>query len=108
MERENRFEWEQFCRLGEMMGDGLHHEEPWIGKEYKKLLKILIPETELEKDLKKNARKTRNENIDKQIKELLSSDKCACGGDLQQSRSGSKVVKCAECDKRYRYKSKKV
>lgn len=41
----DKFLWNQFCRLREMIGDGLHHEEPWISKEYKKLQKILIPET---------------------------------------------------------------
>jgi len=40
------FHWRQFCKLGEMMGDGLHHEADgkWIAIEYKKLSRILIPE----------------------------------------------------------------
>ena len=42
MARENEFEWRQFCRLGEMIGDGLHYEESWISKEYKRLQKNLI------------------------------------------------------------------
>lgn len=25
MARDNEFEWRQFCRLGEMIGDGLHY-----------------------------------------------------------------------------------
>jgi hypothetical protein len=34
----------QLIKLGDMMGDGLHHEEPWIAKEYTKIAKILYPE----------------------------------------------------------------
>jgi len=53
MERENAFEWNQFCRLGEMIGDGLHYEDKWISKEYKRLAKILLPETQEEKEYKR-------------------------------------------------------
>lgn len=109
MARENEFEWRQFCRLGEMIGDGLHHEEPWISKEYKKLQKILLPETEIEKEYKRKARKLRNQNIDKQIAERLQTDKCTCGSELKQSRSGSKTVACTKvkCGKKFTYKSKR-
>lgn len=31
-------------KLGDMMADGLHYEEPWISKEYKKITKLLYPE----------------------------------------------------------------
>jgi len=34
----------QLIKLGDMMGDGLHYEEPWIAKEYKKVSKALYPE----------------------------------------------------------------
>ena len=42
----NEHLWRQFEKLGEMMGDGLHHEADgkWISVEYKKLAKILCPE----------------------------------------------------------------
>lgn len=55
IERENEHEWRQFCRLGEMMGDGLHHEPDgkWIVKEYRKLAKILLPESPSEKEHRK-------------------------------------------------------
>ena len=105
--QENEFEWNQFCRLGEMIGDGLHYEDPWISKEYKRLQKILIPETQEEKGYKKKLRQKRNESINEQIIEKLKKDKCKCGGGLKQTRSGSKKVKCIECGSRYQYKSKK-
>jgi ribosomal protein L44E len=31
-------------KLGDMMGDGLHYEDPWIAKEYRKTAKALYPE----------------------------------------------------------------
>ncbi len=105
--RENEFEWNQFCRLGEMIGDGMHHEEPWISREYKRLQKILIPDTPEVKEFKRKARKLRNENIDKQVKERLLTDKCSCGSEMKQTRSGSKTVKCLSCNKKWTYKSKK-
>jgi len=33
----------QLIKLGDMMGDGLHHESPWIAKEYRKVAKRLFP-----------------------------------------------------------------
>lgn len=104
----NDFMWRQFCRLGEMIGDGLHHEEPWISKEYKQLQKILLPETPEEKEYKKKLRQERNKKRDTQIAKRLKEDNCDCGGELRQTRSGSLTVKCVECDKRYKYKTKKA
>ena len=108
MARENEFEWRQFCRLGEMIGDGLHYEEPWILREYKQLQKILLPETEAEKEYKRKIRKIKNEKINEQIKELLKRDRCKCGSEMKQIRIGSKVVVCLKCGTKYRYKTKKV
>ena len=36
-ERENQDLWNRFIRLGDMMGDGLHHEPDgkWIERDYK-------------------------------------------------------------------------
>lgn len=93
-----KYEWKTFCKLGEMIGDGLHHEEPSISKEYNKLRKILIPETPEEKKRKKEIRKIRNKNIDKVISERLKSDRCKCNGELKQTRSGSKTVRCTKCN----------
>lgn len=98
--------WDRFCRLGDMIGEGLHYEEPWIEKDYKHLSKILLPPTEEEKQLKKQIRQSRNKSIDEQIKEKLKTDRCSCKKELKQTRSGSKTVVC-ECGKRFRYKRKK-
>jgi hypothetical protein len=103
MEKDNEFMWRQFCRLGEMIGDGLHYEEPWISRDYKRLQKILLPETDIEKEYRLKIRKIKNEKLDKQILERLKADRCDCGGELVQTRSGSRTVVCIKCGKRYRY-----
>lgn len=105
--RENEFEWNQFCKIGEMIGDGLHYEEPWISKEYKRLSRILIPEI---KEQEAENRRKKNENINKQIVEKLKTDKCPkCASELKQIRSGSKVVQCIneDCKAKFQYKTKK-
>ena len=33
----------QLVKLGDMMGDGLHHEDPEISKEYSRIVKLLFP-----------------------------------------------------------------
>lgn len=107
MKKNNEFVWQQFCRLGEMIGDGLHYEDPWISKEYSRLQKILIPETKEEKEYKRKIRKAKNESINKQVAERLLIDKCSCGSELKQTRSGSKTVICIKCGLKYKYSSKK-
>lgn len=112
MEEDNKFLWNQFIKLGDMMGDGLHHESDgkWIVKEYNKLFKILCPPTEEEKAHKSEIRRKKNENIDTQITEKLKTDKCfKCFSELKQVRKGSKVVKCVneECKAKFQYKSNK-
>lgn len=106
--RENEFEWNQFCRLGEMIGDGLHHESDgkWITREYKRLSKILIPEI---KEREKEQRKLKAIKINEQMDKILEKNKCSCGGNLKQKRSGSKVCYCLDCNNRYvaNYKKKK-
>ena len=59
------FLWTQFCRLGEMIGDGLHNEPDgrWISKEYSRLRRILIPVTKEEYDAKREWRKTKWPNF---------------------------------------------
>jgi len=89
--------WSQFCKLGEMMGDGLHNEPDgkWISKEYKRLYKILMPEqTAINRKLKAEA-------IDAQMAKLLEGRKCDCGGEIKQGRSGSKVAYCKNCNNRF-------
>jgi hypothetical protein len=96
--------------LGDRIGSGDHWEEPWISKEYNRLLKILCPPTEEEKKYKAEIRRLKNKNIDEQIEKRLETDNCSkCSSELKQTRSGSKVVQCTnqECKARFQYKSKK-
>jgi DNA-directed RNA polymerase subunit RPC12/RpoP len=101
-ERENEFEWRQFCKLGEMMGDGLHHEPDgkWIAKEYRRLGRILMPEAY------EQERKAKNEARNNAVQKRLKEDKCSeCGSEMKQTRSGSYVVKCTKCGAKFRYKA---
>jgi hypothetical protein len=41
---DNDQSYQQLIKLGDMMGDGMHHQDPWIAKEYRKTLKSLHPE----------------------------------------------------------------
>lgn len=107
--RDNSFEWEQFARLGEMIGDGLHNEPDgkWISKEYKRLMLLLNPDI---KQSLADQRKAKNERIDNQILKLIATRKCTqkdCGGQLYQSRSGSKIMFCSKCKARYKAISSK-
>ena len=103
--KDNEHLWRQFCRLGEMMGDGLHYEPDgkWIAKEYRQLAKILIPEMKEENSIR---RKLKVANIDAQMAKLLEGKKCSCGGEIKQGRSGTRVAYCQNCKQRYvaRYK----
>lgn len=82
-----------------MIGDGLHHEEPWISKEYNKISRILNP------DFYKDIAKQKSKKIDEQMNDLLSKRDCTCGGALKQSRKGSRVCYCTTCNKRYKAKT---
>ena len=103
---DNSFLWSQFIRLGEMIGDGLHYEEPWISKEYKKLSKILLKDDPELKRARKEQRRIKNANINEAMQRLIKNNKCGCGGELKQSRSGSYVCYCNDCNKRYKGKRK--
>lgn len=96
-------DWDRFARLGDMIGEGQHHEEKWILKEYKALQKILLKDSPEVKEYKTKIRKLKNEKINKIIKHNLKNHKCTCGSTLEQTRSGSKVVKCKSCPKKYKY-----
>ena len=101
---EDKHLWEQFIRLGEMIGDGLHNEPDgkWISRDYRKLSKILVPEI---KEAETAQRKMKNQHIDEQIKKLIEKikSKC-CNADLTQSRSGSLIVYCSKCKGRFKAK----
>ena len=93
----------QLVKLGDMMGDGLHHEPEgkWISKEYNKIFNLLYPEQ------KKEARKNKSDRINEQMKNLLETKSCSCGGKLKQSRSGSIIVYCEVCNNRFKAVTKK-
>jgi len=105
--QDNDIEWRRFCRLGDMIGDGLHYEDKSISREYKRLAKILMPKSDLQKEHDREQIKRRNEKRDLQITEKLKTDKCKCGGDLKQTRKGSLKVICS-CGLKYTYKSRRI
>lgn len=99
-EERNRLH-DQLIKLGDMMGDGLHHEADgrWISTEYRKVCKALG----YIKPKKRNV-----EGINKRINEKLIADKCPkCEGQLKQTRSGSLKVKCESCQSIFVYKKSK-
>lgn len=100
------YEWRQFCRLGERIGDGdLDEDEKWIRKEYKRLSRICCPGI---KEVEKEMRQERNKQINEQMKEFLKVNFCPlCEYQLKQTRSGSKTVICLECGKRFKIKRRR-
>lgn len=78
-----------------MIGDGLHREPDgkWISKEYQQTAKALglLPK-----------RTVNVAGINQAVTEALTRHKCKCGGELKQTRSGSKRVKCVVCESRYK------
>lgn len=96
--------YDQLDKLGDMMGDGLHHEADgkWIEREYRKISKILFPETF------NDIRQRKAKNIDEQMSKLLEAKTSpCCNVTLRQSRKGSKIAYCTKCNKRYKATSKK-
>lgn len=102
MEEDRDYLHRQLVRLGDMMGDGLHHESDgkWIEKEYAKVFNALHPE------LAKKKRLEKNKKVNEQMKSILEKFRCECGGKVTQGRSGSKVAYC-KCGKRYKAGKKK-
>ena len=74
------------------------------GKEYRRLSKILIP---LVTEQDKEKRKEKAQLIDEQMKRLLTSKDCECGGKIVQKRKGTKVAYCEICGARYEARCKK-
>ena len=98
--------WSQFIRLGERIADGDHYEDPWISKEYKRLSRILVPEMA---NLEAKKRKERIHSINQSVKNWFENHyrPCECGGNLLQTRSGSKTLKCIVCHRKYQLGKKK-
>lgn len=95
MSNDNDFLLNQLVKLGDMMGDGLHHEPDgkWIEKEYRKVAEQL--------GIIKQRPKS-NDEIDRYMAERCNVEKCECGGVLKQSRKGAFVAKCVRCGLKYR------
>lgn len=91
----DEFLWSQFCRLGEMIGDGLADEPDgkWISREYKQTAIALGL-------LSKQKRKTHTKQIDEFMEKRVKAVKCECGGSFTQVRKGSFIGKCNACGKR--------
>ncbi|ELO1825435.1 hypothetical protein QXB71_000619 [Vibrio cholerae] len=86
--------YKDLIKLGDMMGDGLHHEPDgkWIIREYRKTLKALGYDVPTKPRV--NHSPQINERMEQRVKEV----KCGkCCGELKQSRSGSKRAVCKSC-----------
>lgn len=100
MEQDRDFLHRQLVKLGDMMGDGLHHEPGggWISREYNKISRILFPEMFPKKDYSK-----RNEAV----KKWCSLHRCSkCNGVLKQTKSGSLRVICQDCGCKFQLSKK--
>lgn len=85
----------QLIKLGDMMGDGLHNEPDgkWISREYKKVCRALGY-------IKPKPRRT--DLINECMKKRVADVACQkCGGELKQTRSGSKRASCVSCPAKF-------
>lgn len=92
----------QLIKLGDMMGDGLHHEPDgkWISKEYKRILKALGIGPK---------RKNHSDVINKAMIERVKIVKCRnCQGKLCQTRSGSMRAQYTDCNARFQLLQRKT
>ena len=88
----------QLVKLGDMMGDGLHHEPDgkWIIKEYRNICRAL-GYTQNKKKNPANAVQI-NERMTIRCNEV----KCIkCGGELKQTRLGSMRARCTLCGAKF-------
>ncbi len=86
----------QLIKLGDMLGDG--DAEPWVGKEYRRICKLLgYTSNRCRVDAAKTA--AINEEMIERVKEV-SCQKCQ--GELKQSRLGSTVAMCAGCGSKFK------
>ena len=95
------FLYRQLIRLGDMMGDGLHHEPDgrWIPREYKRALSALGINS---------PRKNNTTAINKAMSVALKTAQCSkCRGQLRQSRNGSCRAICLDCGAKFQFKKRK-
>ncbi len=112
----------QLIKLGDMMGDGLHHESDgkWISIEYKKVFddimkieasngdEVAIDYLNKKRDLKQKRKEARWGNLQPQIETLLKEKKSVCCNEqLVQQRKSSLILQCTKCLKRYKLKTTK-
>lgn len=91
---DNEFLWSQFIRLGEMLGDG--DCDAWVGKEYKRIARQLGL-------IKHKPRKNYSKQIDEFMKKRITQVKCIkCNGELRQSRKGSFIGICTNCNVKFK------
>ena len=85
----------QLVKLGDMMGDGLHREPDgkWIEKEYRQVMVALgmIPK-------RKRNTSAINQRMQQRVKDVSCQN---CGGQLKQTRSGSKRAACTTCPSKW-------
>lgn len=106
MKDNNEFLHNQLIKLGDMMGDGLHHEPDgkWIAKEYRKIAKLLYPEM-----YKKKPKTTQQkEKINEQMAGLMANGCPKCSGTLVQVKNYSKTCKCTNCGAKFTARSKNI
>jgi len=90
-------------KLGDILGDGdlEPSDEKYFKKEYKKVFGLLYPEVNRAK------RKNRMIAVNKRVLRLIEKNKCSCGGEYRQSRSGSLICYCKKCNKRVKVVKKR-
>lgn len=83
----------QLVKLGDMMGDDLHLEPggAWITKDYRRTAKALGY------DVGPNRANNRDAINAQMIKRVADVSCGKCGGQLKQTRSGSKRAVCVSC-----------
>lgn len=84
-------------KLGDMMGDGLHHEPDgkWIEQEYRRTAKALGYDVT-------RPRKNNSEAINARMATRVTEVRCQnCDGELKQTRKGSKRGRCVNCKALY-------
>ncbi len=101
--------WNLWIKCADLLSDGdlEGSERRYYEREYKRLAKICCPDDEETKAYKREVKQRRNKKINEQMTKLNTEKKCSCGGELKQSRSGSWVAYCVECNTRYKAGSKK-